>query len=202
MHDFSVCLFNPAFQGCQNPINGLSLSWTDSAQTVASNSDQPADRKYWTYWPMATWLKLGQTKNNLLFKWLTAIESFNSYTALISRHVSFMRICSCRIFCLLPYFFAYFSKVCRSHILPHKLAFSTAILILFVFLFPISIKFRHLDHLVANRMASSVCPDPSGMRWGSWLQAILYHNSAANFVFMRSAYFLNAAKNWHAYNSN
>jgi len=104
MHDFSVCLFNPAFQGCQNPINGLSLSWTDSAQTVASNSDQPAERKYWTYWPMATWLKLGQTKNNLLFKWLTAIESFNSYTALISRHVSFMRICSCRIFCLLPYF--------------------------------------------------------------------------------------------------
>jgi len=23
MHDFPVCLFNPAFQGCQNPINGL-----------------------------------------------------------------------------------------------------------------------------------------------------------------------------------
>ena len=23
MHDFSVCLFNPAFRGCQNPINGL-----------------------------------------------------------------------------------------------------------------------------------------------------------------------------------
>ena len=23
MHDFSVCLFSPAFRGCQNPINGL-----------------------------------------------------------------------------------------------------------------------------------------------------------------------------------
>ena len=23
MHDFSVCSFNPAFRGCQNPINGL-----------------------------------------------------------------------------------------------------------------------------------------------------------------------------------
>jgi len=23
IHDFSVCLFNPAFRGCQNPINGL-----------------------------------------------------------------------------------------------------------------------------------------------------------------------------------
>jgi len=23
MHDFPVCLFNPAFRGCQNPINGL-----------------------------------------------------------------------------------------------------------------------------------------------------------------------------------
>ena len=23
MHDFTVCLFNPSFRGCQNPINGL-----------------------------------------------------------------------------------------------------------------------------------------------------------------------------------
>ena len=41
------------------------------------------------------------------------------------RHVSFTRICDCPIF-------AYFSKVRILHILPHKLAFSTAILILFV----------------------------------------------------------------------
>ena len=49
---------------------------------------------------------------------------------------------------------------------PHKLAFSTAILILFVFLLPISIRprFRYLDHLVANRMAPSVGPDPCGTR--------------------------------------
>ena len=43
-------------------------------------------------------------------------------------------------------FFAYLSKVRVSHIFPHKLAFSTAVLILFVFLFPISIRFRYLDH--------------------------------------------------------
>ena len=62
-------------------------------------------------------------------------------------------------------FFAYFSKVRISHIFfPHKLAFSTAVLILFLFLLPISIRFRYLDHLVANRMALSMCPDPCGMR--------------------------------------
>jgi len=54
-------------------------------------------------------------------------------------------------------FFAYFSKVRISHISPHKLAFLTAVLILFVFLLPISIRFRY--HLVANRMALSMCLD-------------------------------------------
>jgi len=57
-------------------------------------------------------------------------------------------------------------------------AFSTAILIFFVFLLPISNRFRYLDHLVANRMAPSMCPDPCGTRWGSRLQAILNHISA------------------------
>jgi len=55
------------------------------------------------------------------------------------------------------------------------LAFSTAILILFVFLLPISIRFRYLDHLIANRIAPSMCLDPCGTRWDSWFQAILYH---------------------------
>jgi len=50
-----------------------------------------------------------------------------------------------------------------SHIFPHKLAFSTATVILLVFLLPISITFRNLDHLVANRMAPSMCPDPCGV---------------------------------------
>ena len=54
----------------------------------------------------------------------------------------------------------------------------------------ISIRFRYLDHLVANRMAPSMCLDPCGTRWGSWFQAILYHTSAAYLVFMWSAYFL------------
>ena len=47
-----------------------------------------------------------------------------------------------------------------------------------MFLLPISIRFCYLDHLVANRMAPSMCPDPCGTRWGSWFQAILYHISA------------------------
>jgi len=63
-------------------------------------------------------------------------------------------------------FFAYFSKLRISHIFPHKLEFSTAILILFVYRLPITIGFRYLDHLVANRMAPSMCPDPYGMRSG------------------------------------
>ena len=71
-------------------------------------------------------------------------------------------------------FFAYFSKVRISH----KVAFSTAILTLFVFLLPISIRLRYLDHLVANRMAPSIYPDRCGTRCGSWFQAILYHISA------------------------
>ena len=44
-------------------------------------------------------------------------------------------------------------------------------------------------YLVANRMASSMCPDPCGTRWGSWFQAILYHVSAAYLMFMWSTYF-------------
>jgi len=62
--------------------------------------------------------------------------------------------------------FEHFSEVHICDIFPHKWAFSTAILILFVFLLPISIRprFRYLDHLVANRMAPSVGPDPCGTR--------------------------------------
>jgi len=71
----------------------------------------------------------------------------------------------------------------------HKLVFWMTILILFVFLSPISNRFWYLDHLVANRMAPSMCLDPCGTRWCSWFQAILYHISATYLVFMRSAYF-------------
>ena len=42
--------------------------------------------------------------------------------------------------------------------------FLTAILILFVFLLPPSIRFRYLDHLVANRIAPSMCLDPCETR--------------------------------------
>ena len=75
-------------------------------------------------------------------------------------------------------FFCIFSKVRLLRIFPHKLVFSTAVLILFVFLLPLSIMFCYLDRLVANKMAPSMCPDPCGTRWGSWFQAVLYHISA------------------------
>jgi len=68
---------------------------------------------------------------------------------------------------LIATFFAYSSKVHISHIFPHKLAFSTAILIFFVFPLglPIVIRFRYIDHLVANRMAPSMCPDHVATKW-------------------------------------
>jgi len=48
MHDFPVCLFNPAFRGCQNPINGLcvpagasesSLDLVGDEEDVVSGAD-------------------------------------------------------------------------------------------------------------------------------------------------------------------
>jgi len=83
-----------------------------------------------------------------------------------------MRICNCCIFRI-------FQQGLHIACFSHKLAFMTAILILFVFLLPISIRFRYRDHLVANRMAPSMCPDPSGTRRGSWFQPVLCHISAA-----------------------
>ena len=92
-------------------------------------------------------------------------------------------------FMLLPHFRIFRQSAHIAYFL-HKLAFSTAVLILFVILLPISIRFRYLDHLIANRMAPPMCPNPCGTRWRSWFQAILYHISAAYLAFMRSAYFI------------
>jgi len=103
-----------------------------------------------------------------------------------------LRCCHCLgMWVLCVYVVAAYYAYCHifTYFFPHKLAFSTAILILFVFLLPISVRFRYLDHLLANRMAPSMCPDRCGTRWGSWFQAILYHISAAYLVLMRSAYF-------------
>ena len=128
--------------------------------------------------PVTTKSRLAPTTSNARSHTTTSISKATMLP--LFRHVSFMRICNCRILRLLPHFYIFF---------PHKLAFSTAILILFVFLLPISVRFRYLDHLLANRMAPSMCPDRCGTRWGSWFQAILYHISAAYLVLMRSAYF-------------
>ena len=71
-------------------------------------------------------------------------------------HVDFMQIRDCRILRLLPHFqqsahIAYFFCI-NWHF--------DDILILSVFLLPISIRFRYLERLVANRVAPSTCPDP------------------------------------------
>jgi len=57
--------------------------------------------------------------------------------------------------------FSHMSTKCAYRIFfLHKLAFLTALLVLFVFLLelPISIRFRYLDHLLANRMAPARTP--------------------------------------------
>jgi len=85
------------------------------------------------------------------------------------------RLCDCRIFRLLPHILAKCAYRIFSRINWH---FRRHVLILFVFLLHISVTFRYLDHLVANRMTPSISPDPRGTRWGSWFQAILYDISA------------------------
>ena len=63
--------------------------------------------------------------------------------------VSFVRICDCRIFRRLPHF----SHIVHIAYFPHKLAFSTAISILFVSLLgrPISVRFCYQSLLVGCR---------------------------------------------------
>ena len=124
---------------------------------------------------------------------------------LLSGHVSFMQICSSRIFHRLPHLSHISANAHIAYFFPHKLPFSTAILTLFVFLLPISIRFLYLDHLVAKRMAPSMCPDPCGTSWGSWFQAILYHISAyfrRTFGFRSYGphiFFKCCTNNWHAH---
>ena len=82
------------------------------------------------------------------------------------------------IFHILSVFRIFHQSAHIAYFPPHKLALSTAILIFTMFLLPISITFHYLDHLVANRMAPSMCPATYGRRPGSLFQAILYHISA------------------------
>jgi len=82
------------------------------------------------------------------------------------------------IFHILSVFRIFHQSAHIAYFPPHKLAFSTAILIFTMFLLPISITFHYLNHLVANRMAPSMCPATYGRRPGSLFQAILYHISA------------------------
>jgi len=105
----------------------------------------------------------------------------------LTRHVSFVRICDCCIFRLLPHFSHVSVKCAYRVFLAHKLAFSTAILMLYSF--SISIKFRYLSHLVANTMAPSMCLDPCGVVRFKQLCTIFSHISASYLVFMSFAYF-------------
>ena len=66
-----------------------------------------------------------------------------------------MRTCDISLIAAL---FAYFSKVHMSRIFFRtNWHFRRQCQLLFVLLLPISIRFRYLDHLFANRMAPSVC---------------------------------------------
>ena len=40
MHDFPVRLFNPAFRGCQNPINGLCLWYERQLLSLAGEEEK------------------------------------------------------------------------------------------------------------------------------------------------------------------
>ena len=106
------------------------------------------------------------------------------------RHVIFMRICFMRLLhiSLCATFLAYFSKLCMSHIFPHKLAFSTEILILFVFLLPITFLFL-LGFVTSTIWLPTEWHHPcvwtSVERDGEvGSQAILYRICAAYLVFM------------------
>jgi len=107
------------------------------------------------------------------------------YATKSPRHVSFMQMCDCCIFRLLSHF---------PNIFPHKLAFLTSMLILFVFvlpLLPIYIRFCYLDHLVANSMAPCVqIPvEWDGVEGFKQFCTIFPHFSAAYLLFMQSSYF-------------
>ena len=63
---------------------------------------------------------------------------------------------------------------------------------MFPLLVLISIRFLYLDHLVANRMPTSMCPNPverDGVVGFKQFCAIFQHISTVYVVFIRSAYF-------------
>jgi len=88
-----------------------------------------------------------------------------SRTAVAShRHVNFMHICDCHTDSLIAAFFLHISANCAYRIFfcinwHFRRHFN---------IICVSIRFRYLDHLVANRMAPSMCPDSRGTRWSSW----------------------------------
>jgi len=88
-------------------------------------------------------------------------------------------LCDCCIFRFLSHFLHVLAK-CAYCIFLHKLAFSTAILTLFVFILPISVRFRYLDCPVAKRMATPMCLEPLWNEIGiiSFKQFCTYYISA------------------------
>jgi len=79
---------------------------------------------------------------------------------------------------LIAAFFRIFQQSARiAYFFPHKFAFSTTILVLFVFLLPISIRFRYLDIWLPT-VWQHPCVRPCGTRSDSQFQATLYHITA------------------------
>ena len=152
----------------RNRPNSARTFQASSGAAVASVRLQ-ADQALWTDWT-CTWVRCHGNRRASGKPGLSPAISYldkSHATIVLNRHVSFTRICEC-------YTFRVFSAKCAYRMFfPHKMAFSTAILILFVFLLPISFRFHYLDHLVANRMAPSVCLNPHGTRRSSWFQTIL-----------------------------
>ena len=62
-------------------------------------------------------------------------QLLTSTVGILTRNASFTRICDCRMFRLMPHFSRISEKCAYRIFFPHKLAFSTAILIFYVFLF-------------------------------------------------------------------
>jgi len=63
MHDFPVCLFNPAFRGCQNPINGLFVTPVNTQDRTLPRRDNcfnptPSHRSLIGYWHWTLFFQL------------------------------------------------------------------------------------------------------------------------------------------------
>jgi len=146
MHDFPVCLFNPAFRGCQNPINGLFVTPVNTQDRTLPLRDNcfnptPSHRSLICYWH---WNRL---RNDLYcVKWGVKLYSNSNYNYWhwtlffqLILHVDVVLYCvvppncsSSRIWLFIYITLTFFSVLSPSHCilaLWQSCALSTAVLI-------------------------------------------------------------------------